>query len=121
MPAHDPDLFSYQPSAALARRSDPPASHAAAASLEDVLPRLEQAVLAAIRAAGERGATLDEIVSATGIEKVTASPRIRPLIDKGWVGWRLGPSGKPLTRPGKSNRGQTIWWALTPRTAPLGL
>jgi hypothetical protein len=93
------DLFEY---AAFARRPDPATSHAAAASIEGALPNLEAIVFASIKAAGQVGRTLDEVVEDTGLEKVTASPRFRPLADK----LLIEPCG---TRPGRSNRKQIAW------------
>lgn len=92
----DDDLFAH------ARRSDPQTSHDAAASMGEALPNLEGLVLAQVRQAGDHGVTLDELCDALSIDKVTISPRLRPLCDKALV----KASGK---RPGKSRRAQTIW------------
>ena len=104
-----PDLFNWTPPAkppqplrALARSSDPPTSHAAAADLAHFLTELEADVLRVIVRAGAFGATLDEIVDGTGLDKVTASPRLKPLERKGCVR-RHG------TRVGKARKQQTIW------------
>ena len=93
------DLFEY---AAYARRSDPATSYAATASVVSELPNLEAVVLTSITNAGARGRTLDEVCDDTGLDKVTASPRFRPLADK----QRIETNG---ARPGRSNRKQTVW------------
>jgi hypothetical protein len=98
MQTDDDDLFAY------ARRTDPATSHEAASSMKATLPQLEAAVLAAVRRAGRNGRTLDELIDDTGIEKVTLSPRLRPLCDKGLV----IEHGKRL---GRSHRHQIVWLA----------
>jgi DNA-binding MarR family transcriptional regulator len=90
---------------AFARRADPETSHEAAASVESALPQLEAIVLAVIRRSRQQGQTLDQLIDATGIDKVTLSPRLRPLCAKGFV----VEMGK---RPGKSGRSQTVWVAV---------
>jgi DNA-binding MarR family transcriptional regulator len=87
---------------ALARATDPGTSHDAAQSVSATV--LEAQVLRAIRDSGDRGATLDEIMERTGLEKVTASPRAKPLEGKGLI----VRAGK---RPGLSGRAQTVWRA----------
>ncbi|HEY4736733.1 MAG TPA: hypothetical protein VIH63_05005 [Xanthobacteraceae bacterium] len=103
-----PDLFSYTPPPAppraMACSSDPQTSHDAAASIAGILPALEAIVLEALYAAGRRGMTVDELVAATSIDKVTVSPRLRPLCEKG-LAEALGK------RKGLSGRSQTIWIA----------
>jgi DNA-binding transcriptional regulator GbsR (MarR family) len=86
---------------ALARNSDPETSHEAAASVN--VTNLEAEVLAVLRA-NPLGLTVDELTKATGLEKVTVSPRMRPLCSKKLV----KESGKA---PGRSGRRQTIWMA----------
>ena len=68
---------------ALSRTGDLFTSHAAAASVN--VSAAEAVVLAALRAAGERGMTSHEIASATGRDLVSVSPRMRPLCEKGKV------------------------------------
>lgn len=92
------DLFAY------ARRTDPKTSHDTASSMKDMLPQLQAAVLGSLRRAGQRGRTLDELIEDTGIEKVTISPRLRPLCEKGLV----VENGKRL---GRSHRHQIVWLA----------
>jgi uncharacterized membrane protein len=108
--AYQLDIFSWTPPPAppraMARRNDPSTSHAAAQSVTPDLPELEATVLHALRRSGESGKTLDEICDATGLDKVTASPRLRPLVRKGFV------READFTRPGKSNRQQTVWIAI---------
>lgn len=94
------DLFQH----ALARKKDPLTSHDAALSLDEALPTLEARVLRALENAGDFGATIDELVDALGdLDKVTISPRLRPLCNKGLVR-DLGAQ-----RKGKSGRFQTVW------------
>lgn len=97
--------FSRPHTEAHARRTDPDTSKQAAASVR--LSDLESKVLAVLRARGDAGATLDEIVEATGLDKVTASPRLRPLVRKGFA---VQTSER---RTGASGRPQTIWKAAT--------
>lgn len=101
------DLFSYvPPPKAHARRTDPGTSHEAARSVEPDLTNLEAAVLRAIPQA-PANATLDEVVDATGLDKVTASPRFKPLEAKGLIvraGKRRGSSGRQQTTWSRSER-----------------
>lgn len=91
------------PTDAFARRSDPVTSVEAAKSVR--LSNLETKVLAALRSCRDAGATLDELMELTGLEKVTVSPRLRPLARKGFV---VETSGR---RTGGCGRPQTIWVA----------
>ena len=103
------DLFDYQPPVAptaFARRDDPLTSHAAARSVEADVPALEMVVLKAVPFAPE-SAILDEVVEATNLDKVTASPRFKPLEEKGLI-IRVGK------RRGFAGRQQTAW-ARKPR------
>ena len=72
------DFFAY------ARRTDPETSHEAAQAIEPHLGRLESIVLTAIRQAPD-GMTIDELAAATGLDKVTVSPRMKPLVRKGLI------------------------------------
>jgi DNA-binding MarR family transcriptional regulator len=97
-----PDLFDYQPPPrAFARRTDPETSHEAAKSIEPDLTKIESTVLLAIPFAPGT-AILDEVTRETGLDKVTASPRFKPLEEKGFIR-RVGK------RPGTSGRQQTSW------------
>jgi predicted transcriptional regulator len=62
---------------------------------------LEEVVFRKIKEA-RVGLTLDDLVAATGLDKVTVSPRLKPLEAKGLI----VRDGK---RAGLSNRKQTIW------------
>jgi DNA-binding MarR family transcriptional regulator len=111
--ALQPDLFAdwsppIPPSPlprAFARASDPVTSHLAAADIAVRLPELEEEVLRAVKIAGAYGATLDEICAVTGLDKVTTSPRLKPLERKGLVR-RNG------TRLGRARKQQTVWLAV---------
>lgn len=94
-----------EPPVALARASDPPTSHAAAASVQRALPRLQEIVLSTLRKSAD-GLTTHEIAAMTDIDVITVSPRIAPLREAGFVrdsGERRVPSGR--TRP------STVWVA----------
>lgn len=81
-----------------ARNSDPRTSHIAAQSI--CTASLEQLVLEHVKACGLNGATLDDLVGRTGLEKVTVSPRLKPLESQGLVrrdGARRGLAGRPQT------------------------
>jgi hypothetical protein len=82
-----------------ARRSDPRTSWDAAASISVTV--LERRVFQALCDC-PRGAILDELIDMTGLQKVTVSPRLKPLESKGKIK-RIGK------RPGKAKRQQTVW------------
>lgn len=96
------EMFSGE---AYARGSDPGTSHAAAESVrgEDAT-RMEIKVLNAIRSSPQ-GMTNHEIVESTGLTWNTASPRVRPLVRKGWI----ADSGE--RRVGPTNRKCIVWKA----------
>lgn len=85
---------------AFARTHDPLTSHLAAASAH--VSRLEEVVLDEIRLA-KNGLTIDELVAITGLDKVSLSPRFRPLCKKGLI------IETNETRRGASGRRQTVW------------
>lgn len=68
-------------SRALARRTDPDTSRAAAAKVGTAI--LESIVLQHLRRQGP--ATTLEIAERTGIDRVSISPRLRPLANRGLV------------------------------------
>lgn len=76
----------------------------AAAAVTPLIPEREAIVFEAVRHAGSAGAILDELVEATGLEKVTVSPRLKPLLRKGLV-------AMAGTRVGKAHKPQTVWVA----------
>lgn len=87
------------PLVAWARAHDPGTSKAAAASLEpEALATMQKRVLEAVRAAGARGATTLELEAATGMQRVSISPRmsalarVRLIADSGER--RAGPNGR---------------------------
>lgn len=83
------------------RRNDPDTSKAAAYSVD--VPPLEKVVLDYLTKYRLGGATTHEIAEATGIDLVTISPRIRPLVEKGLV----EDSGHK--RKGRSGRKSIVW------------
>ncbi len=82
---------------ALARSTDPQSSHDAARSVDtSTLEALVLDVLAAYPA----GLTSKELARITGEDRVTLSPRLRPLVRKG------------LARETNTRRGRSIVWAV---------
>ncbi len=69
---------------ALARTGDPITSHAAADFVTPHLTNLEQKVLQALEDS-RYGLTTKQIAEKTGIDRVTVSPRMKPLKNKGLV------------------------------------
>lgn len=105
------DLFGDEPvGEAYARRTDPDTSHAAAKSMEAKVSALELLVAETVRASGERGMIVQEVCDELSLEHQTISPRMRPLINKRIIRWKLDPETlKPLKRTSrKSGRGQNI-------------
>lgn len=94
------DLFdNTPPERAYARITDPDTSHAAARSVEPELTHLESKVLMAIPFEPS-DIILDEVIEATGIEKVSCAPRFKPLEKKGVIvrtGKRRGFAGRLQT------------------------
>lgn len=88
---------------ALHRSKDPSTSREAAAFIRARLPHLENITYTCLKRSKNRGKIVDELVDATGLEKVTVSPRLRPLVKKGLV------FESKERRMGKSGRYQTVW------------
>ena len=82
-------------SRALSRRTDPSTSHQAAAKLGTAF--LESVVLQQLRRHGS--ATTLELSERTGIARVSISPRLRPLANRG------------LVRESGTRRGGIVWEA----------
>lgn len=81
-----------------ARGTDPATAHEAAEFVSEYLPELEAEVLAVIKTCGANGATIDDLTSKMAIQKVSISPRLRPLANKNLIresGRRKGLSGRP--------------------------
>ena len=81
---------------AFARNTDPDTSHEAARSVESKLNNLERLVYESIVDMG--GATTKEIAAHTGKDRVTVSPRIKPLCNK------------HLVEDSGARRGKSIVW-----------
>ena len=82
----------------LARNTDPETSHIGANSIRAHVPTLESMVLDFLKSRGDTGATTEEIALALNLDRVTISPRMKPLMTKGQViqmGRRSGKSNKP--------------------------
>src|SRR5260221_10282451 len=93
--------------AAFARHNDPATSKEAAASLIAYLPGLEALAFCCIGESGKIGRTIDELEEELKLDKLTLSPRLRPLARKGLI----QESG--FTRPVRSGRQQIVGTAVT--------
>ena len=83
---------------ALVRNTDPETSHIAANSIRARVPTLESMVLEFLKSRGDTGGTTEEIALALNLDRVTISPRMKPLLTRGQVvqmGRRSGKSNKP--------------------------
>jgi hypothetical protein len=80
-------------------------SIAAAASINQVLPRLQSSVLGVILGAGERGSTADEVSLALGWERFRVRPRASELRKAG----RIIDSGR--RRDSLSGIASIVWVA----------
>lgn len=72
-----PDLFTSPPPVAHWRRTDPATSREAAQRVDSVL--LQTIVTDWLERQGEHGGTSLECAAATGLDRVTVSPRFAPL------------------------------------------
>src|SRR5258708_7528464 len=98
----DDDLFSH----AAARRTDPETSVEAAKSLlNGQATEMEQIVLSALRGNPE-GLTTHEMSDLTGVQLVSISPRIKPLLRKGLI------RDSFERRTGISGRKSIVWKLL---------
>ena len=88
-------------SRALSRRTDPATSQEAAEAVQPHLSMLERRVVWALRNLGGSG-TSHQIAERSGLDLVTVSPRMRPLVNKGVV-----REDGELRLPGQSAR--TLW------------
>ena len=66
---------------ALARNTDPSTSHAAAQAVD--ADSISGKVLEALRTAARAGLTSEELAERLGMSRVTVSPRLRPLCERG--------------------------------------
>jgi DNA-binding MarR family transcriptional regulator len=89
---------------ALARATDPGTSHEAAAKVD--VTTTEAKVLEVIRLFPE-GAIADDIAKWSGLRDGSVTPRLKPLVLKGWI----EPTGE--TRPGLSGRRQQVYRMVT--------
>lgn len=97
---------------AYARSTDPTTASDAAETVS--VAKAEMLVLERLRSKRllERGATSDEMAKMTGIDRVTVSPRFRPLERKGLI----CDSGE--RRRGQSGRYSIVWKALDKKAQP---
>ncbi len=97
------ELFGYKRLNAAARNSDPDTSHLSAAFMrKEKANRLEALVVSTLRI-HSHGLTNHELVTATGVDWNTITPRIAPLVRKGLV----YDSGE--RRKGSTNRPCIVW------------
>ena len=94
-----------------ARNTDPDTSHNAAASVDQHVAKLEMEVANAIKSR-KNGATWDELHRLTGIDKASISPRLKPLRRKKLIRAQQDADGNIIKRPGKSGRGQIVWFGV---------
>lgn len=84
--------------AGLARARDPVTSHAAGVAIAEVQDHLFDQIHSWLSLRGDEGGTSFEIADGTGIERVTISPRLKPMEKLGLVRRtderRVGPSGR---------------------------
>jgi DNA-binding MarR family transcriptional regulator len=85
------------------RSGDPETAYAAAAAVEDNVTHLQRIVLDALLVAGDKGMTSQEISDYTKIDRVTISPRLRPLADKGLI------VDSEERRPGNTGKMGIVW------------
>jgi hypothetical protein len=88
---------------ALARISDPTTSHQAAFQFDPAVTKIEQLILEQLRGPGRGGMTTHALAAVLGLELVTVSPRMKPLVVKGLV----RDSGRRSESP--SGRLRIIW------------
>lgn len=93
---------------AYARRSDPATSHAAAAQVKAQLERLCVATLQKF----PEGLTTLEIAELTNVQRVSISPRMKPLADKGLI----RDSGKKRAINGRAS---IVWVAIAQEAVRL--
>lgn len=88
---------------ALARSTDPMTSVFAAEKIDTA--KLEGIVLQQLMACGDQGATTEELAAALNMDRVTVSPRMRPLCNKGLV------VESDMRRVGRSGKKSIVWIA----------
>lgn len=90
---------------ALARSTDPTTSHQAAFDFSSKVTAIEQRILDELRGLGRGGLTTHALAAVLGLELVTVSPRMKPLVEKHLV----RDSGRRAESP--SGRKRIIWVA----------
>jgi hypothetical protein len=96
-----------------------PTSREAAESVRDHVSRLRAAVLDAIRSAGERGMTTDEVEVATGLIHQCASPRLIEIRRMGLIAEARDATGEVVKRPTRTGRRAVVYRAaIAPEPAP---
>lgn len=96
----------YQPlGAGLARASDPVTSHAAGVYVSEREQGIFAEILMWLGPRGEDGGTSLEIADGTGIDRVTISPRLKPMEKLGLV------ARTDQRRTGSTGRASIVWVA----------
>jgi hypothetical protein len=88
---------------ALARLNDPPTAYQAAFQFDPSVTKIEKLILDELRGLGRGGMTTHALAAVLGLELVTVSPRMKPLVDKLLV----RDSGQRAESP--SGRKRIIW------------
>jgi hypothetical protein len=88
---------------ALARSTDPATSCQAAFQFDPAVSKIEQRILDELRGLGRGGLTTHALAAVLGLELVTVSPRMKPLVEKNLV----RDSGRRAESP--SGRKRIIW------------
>ena len=91
-----------------ARASDPHTSHEAEAVVDK--SKYRRMIAGALKAAGPRGMTIDELEMFTGVSRQTLSPRMKEMERLGMAHRKRGTSTKYVCRDGKAGRAMAIWY-----------
>jgi predicted ArsR family transcriptional regulator len=92
-----------------ARRTDPPTSHAAAASMRDYA-EAQRWMIVQLLGFAKTGLTADEIDLRAGWRPTTAGRRLGELVRTGRVRVKV-VNGEPVTRPTRSGRPAQVYVA----------
>lgn len=87
----------------LSRSTDPMTSVFAGLAVDT--QSIETAVYSFLLCRGKQGATTEEISDGLQLDRVTVSPRMRPLVNKGYV------IESDIRRKGKSGKSSIVWIA----------
>src|SRR6478752_424405 len=91
------------------RTSDPTTSIEAAASIQEHVPRIQQAILVALAKLPAQGAmSTRQLAYVTGIDFATVTPRMCPMEKNGWIRRTTTKYKNPL------GKGYGMGWTITP-------